>query len=201
MIRYTGLVDLPTATLLLEGAVPGTGGYWADLGCGDGTFTLALADWLGSGARIVAIDQDSAALSRLRRRLRQRVNITPIEGDFTSSLDLLQEGAALDGILFANSLHYIPDPESVLRRWASRLRVEGRAVFVEYDRRAANRWVPHPISPRRLAEIAVSAGLSEPRITAATPSAFSGSLYAAYCVRHDPQHVGFHRTSSEMETT
>jgi ubiquinone/menaquinone biosynthesis C-methylase UbiE len=177
-------VDATTAIRLLEGALQGAGGNWADLGCGDGTFTLALADRLGSDARIVAVDQDPAALSRLRRRLRQRANITLIEGDFTGSMDLLPEGVAWDGILFANSLHYVPEPEDVLKRWASRLRVEGRAVFVEYDRRTANRWVPYPISPRRLAEIAASAGLSDPRITAAIPSAFTGRLYAAYSVRY-----------------
>jgi SAM-dependent methyltransferase len=142
----------------------------------------------------VAIDQDPAALARLRRRVRQRTNIIPIQGDFTGPLELPLKDAALDGILFANSLHYIPEPEDALKRWVSRLRLEGRAVFVEYDRRIANRWVPYPISPRRLAEVAVSAGLSPPRFTAATPSAFSGRLYAAYSVRHDPQHT------PEMET-
>ena len=119
-------MDSPTAIRLLEGAVPGTGGTWADLGWGDGTFTLALADRLGSGARIIAIDQDPAALSRLRR--------------------------------------------------------------------TANRWVPYPISPRRLAEIAASAGLSDLKIAATSPSTFSGMLYAAYSVRHDSRHT------TEMET-
>jgi ubiquinone/menaquinone biosynthesis C-methylase UbiE len=181
-------VDTPDAVRLLEGAIPRAGGTWADLGCGDGTFTLALADLLGAEARIYAIDHDPAALSRLRRRARARTSITSVEGDFTDSLDL--PGGALDGVLFANSLHYAPEPEAVLTRWASRLRSEGRAVFVEYDRRTANRWVPYPIPPRRLAEIVASAGLSGPMFTNTRPSEFSGTLYAAYSVRHDVQRAG-----------
>jgi ubiquinone/menaquinone biosynthesis C-methylase UbiE len=183
-------VDTPSAVRLLERAIPRAGGTWADLGCGDGTFTLALADLLGPDARIYALDRDPGALSRLRRRTRARTNVISVEGDFTDSLDLPGERGALDGILFANSLHYVPEPEDVLGRWATRLRSEGRAVFVEYDRRTANRWVPYPIPPRRLAEIAASTGLSEPVITATRPSSYSGTLYAAYSVRHDVQRTG-----------
>ena len=38
---------------------------WADLGCGDGTFTLALASLLPAGSTIYAVDQDAAALRAL----------------------------------------------------------------------------------------------------------------------------------------
>lgn len=103
---------------------------------------------------------------------------------------LPEEHGALDGILLANSLHYVPEPEHVVARWVSRLRLEGRVVFVEYDRRAANRWVPYPISPQKLATIAASAGLSDPIVTATSPSAFSGRLYVAYSVRRAPRHTG-----------
>ena len=38
------------------------GGTWADIGAGEGAFTLALADLLGPGGRIVAVDRDAHAL-------------------------------------------------------------------------------------------------------------------------------------------
>ena len=37
---------------------------WADIGAGTGAFTLALADLLGPGARIVSVDRDAAPSSR-----------------------------------------------------------------------------------------------------------------------------------------
>jgi hypothetical protein len=52
-------------------------------------------------------------------------------------------------------------------------------VIVEYDRRAANRWVPYPIAMTRLPDLAARAGLSAPMVTATRPSAFGGILYVA----------------------
>jgi precorrin-6B methylase 2 len=49
------------------GALPGGAPLrrWLELGAGEGAFTLALADLLGPGAEITAIDRDAAALRRL----------------------------------------------------------------------------------------------------------------------------------------
>lgn len=167
------------AILLIEGAIPGKGGLWADLGCGDGTFTLALAELLGPAARIYAVDNDSGALSGLRRRVAKHGNVTPVLADFTEPLALPAQEGPLDGLLFANSLHYVSHPESVLARLARTVRPGGRVIFVEYDRRSANAWVPYPISPSRLEAVAAAAGLSPPEIVGTAPSAFKGNLYAA----------------------
>jgi SAM-dependent methyltransferase len=177
------------AAQLIEAAVQGTEGIWADLGCGDGTFTLALREMLGPSSRIYAVDRDARALSALGRRTASATGIIPVTADFTRSLDLPVHVGVLDGILLANSLHYVENPEHVLRLWTDRLRPEGRAVFVEYDRRAASRWVPYPIPPARLIKLAAVAGLSPPVITATQPSEFTGSLYAAYATkpRRDPR--------------
>jgi len=83
----------------------------------------------------------------------------------------------LDGMIFANALHFVRDADIVLARLASRVRPGGRVVFVEYDRRASSRWVPYPIPADRLPALAASAGLSAPVITATRPSAFGGNLY------------------------
>ena len=56
-----GRVDHADHVGLLRGAVE-PGGTWADVGAGSGAFTLALADLLGPGGRIVAVDRDAAAL-------------------------------------------------------------------------------------------------------------------------------------------
>src|SRR5439155_18487057 len=51
---------------LIEDGVEGRGGRWADLGSGEGAFTLALADVLGPEAHIVAVDKDSTRCGRSR---------------------------------------------------------------------------------------------------------------------------------------
>ncbi|MGH7674960.1 MAG: hypothetical protein ACREMV_06785, partial [Gemmatimonadales bacterium] len=44
----------------------------------------------------------------------------------------------LDGILLANALHFVRNPDVVLARLAARVRPDGRVVVVEYDGRPAN---------------------------------------------------------------
>jgi ubiquinone/menaquinone biosynthesis C-methylase UbiE len=168
----------------LEGAAPRQPGIWADLGCGDGTFTEALVEILGPGSRIYAVDRDRQAVKDLQRRLADNPNVVPIVADFTRSLELpgIQSGR-LDGILLANSLHYVRDPVPVLTHLARLLRPEGRVIAIEYDRRGANPWVPFPISIMRFEALAKSAGLSVPVITARRPSRFGGDLYVAVSTR------------------
>ena len=73
---------------LIKGGVAKPGGRWADLGSGEGAFTLALAELLGPGARIVAVDKDRRALRALDGRFETVV------ADFTRPLDLRD----LDGV-------------------------------------------------------------------------------------------------------
>src|SRR5262245_6961353 len=170
------------AVALLTRAVPHRAGVWADFGAGDGTFTAALARLIGRGSTIYAVDRRARALDTLERALPlDGAEVIPVVGDFTGPLTLpgATPARALDGMLLANSLHFVADPDVVLQRLADWLRPGGAVVIVEYDRRAASRWVPYPIMPARLADIAARAGLSAPTITATRPSSYGGDLYVA----------------------
>ena len=170
---------------LIAPAIPGAGGIWADLGAGEGTFTRALAQLLGPSGRVYAVDRNSRGLAALRRAADRGVaTIVPVVADFTRDLVLPGlEGAGLDGLVIANALHYVRDPDPVLARLAARLRPGGRLVMVEYDRRRGNPWVPHPIPAARWPGLAAAAGLASPAIVATRPSAFGGNLYVAVADR------------------
>jgi SAM-dependent methyltransferase len=170
-------VNVSEAVALVEAAVPRGTGTWADIGAGDGTFTRALVTLLGRDARIYAVDRDPRALATLRGWAeRGGANVVTVEAEFTLPLELPE---MLDGLLVANALHFVRDAGVVLTRLAQLVRPGGRVVIVEYDRRATNRWVPYPISRDRLPELAASARLSTPTITATRPSAYGGILYVA----------------------
>lgn len=155
-----------------------SGGTWADLGSGRGAFTLALADLLGPDGRIVSVDRDAAALHEQSRLMAARFPAVGLEqrvADFTRPLAL----PTLDGIVMANSLHFVRDQESTLRELVGTLRPGGRLILVEYDADQGNPWVPHPISLERWGRLAPTAGLIDVRLLHRVPSRFLGSIYSA----------------------
>jgi len=119
---------------------------WADLGCGDGTFTVALADVLAPGSVIHAIDRDGSVLKHIPSR-HHGVQIHTHAGDFTDEWPF----GSVDGILMANSLHYVANQEAFVRACESRMTSPHRFLIVEYDTNKLNAWVPHPISRATLA--------------------------------------------------
>src|SRR5690606_33183288 len=117
---------------------------WADLGCGTGTFTLALAELLGAGT-IIGVDEDRQALDALPTT-HAGAQIEPQQAD----LNTFARDDPLDGVLLANALHYVSDPEKLLRRLSRVLVTTGRLLLVEYDTDTPLRpWVPYPISHDR----------------------------------------------------
>jgi len=81
-----------------------TNARWADLGCGSGLFTCALANLLQKGGTIDAIDKTITPLQKLPNPHKISIH--------TKQLDFIKEPLpfnGLDGILMANSFHYVAD--------------------------------------------------------------------------------------------
>jgi SAM-dependent methyltransferase len=149
---------------------------WADLGCGDGTFTLALAGVLAAGSTIHAMDRDRSALRKIPS-VHNAVRITAHQGYYTGAA---WPFADLDGILMANSLHYVADQRAFIERCEPRMKRPRRFLIVEYDAREASRWVPHPVSVAQLTTLFGAAGYSSIRILGTRPSVYRRApLYAA----------------------
>ncbi len=163
---------------LIRGGVTGAGPRWLELGAGDGEFTLALADVLGSAGHILALDRDRWALADLAERVAVRFPGTPVHtltADFTAELP----AGLFDGVLAANSLHFVADPAPLLAAVHTRLVPDGRLVLVEYDSEHGNPYVPHPISFARWQRLAADAGFEPPALLHRVPSRFLGSIYGA----------------------
>jgi SAM-dependent methyltransferase len=171
-VNHSDLVDL------LRGGVTSKGGRWADLGAGEGAFTLALADLLGPGAHITAVDRDGGAIRGLAAEVGKRFPETTIDvvaADFTRPLPLSE----LDGVVMANSLHFVRDKQPVLETVRSMLRRGGHLILVEYGADRGNPWVPHPISYPRWEVLAAQAGFDNTRMLHSVPSRYLGSIYSA----------------------
>jgi ubiquinone/menaquinone biosynthesis C-methylase UbiE len=154
---------------LLKPGVQEKGGRWADLGAGEGAFTLALADLLGPGAHITAVDKDARALGVISHDVETRV------ADFTRPLELHD----LDGVVMANSLHFVRNKTPVLESVRAMLRPGGRLIVVEYSTDRGNPWVPYPFTYATWARMAEAAGLQGTEQLHSVPSRYFGSIYSA----------------------
>jgi SAM-dependent methyltransferase len=164
--------------LIAAGIEAGSGGIFADLGAGTGAFTLALRDLAGPATEIYAVDRDASSLRSLQAAFDRQfpgTNLHLQTADFTRPLDL----PPLDGILAANSLHFVRDHVGLLRQWRNYLKPDGRLVLVEYDTDDGNRWVPYPVSFASLAKVATAAGFTEPDLNGLRGSRFLERMYSA----------------------
>jgi ubiquinone/menaquinone biosynthesis C-methylase UbiE len=146
--------------------------HWADLGCGSGTFTLALAHLLAPGSIIEAIDRKPGIA---KQTTPGGVTIIPRTGDFVVD-DLGLNG--LDGMLMANSLHYVKDKPALLQKLRASYRpaIPGLLLLVEYDTdRPTPHWVPYPLSFTAAAVLLPTAGWPLVQKLGSRPSAFGRS--------------------------
>jgi ubiquinone/menaquinone biosynthesis C-methylase UbiE len=162
---------------LIEAGVP-KGGIWADLGSGRGAFTLALAQCLGPESHIYTVDLDRRSLDMQKTRMQvefPKVEVTYKLGDFMRPLDL----PLLDGILMANSLHFIHDKEPFLKQILTMLKPQGRLLLVEYNTDEGNAYVPYPLSFAKWQALANEAGFTRTELLATRPSSFLGQFYSS----------------------
>lgn len=145
---------------------------WTDLGCGNGTFTLALAKLLKPQSLIYAIDTDRKSLSEIPE-IYQAVRIEKINLDFTKeNLDLPQ----IDGVLMANSLHFVQNEREFLQRMAEKSK---RFLIVEYESEIPNTWVPFPIKFQSLSKLFAELNFVSAQKISTRKSVYGGEIYSA----------------------
>ena len=99
----------------------------ADLGAGDGTFSLLLAQ---SATRVIAVDS-SAKMLEVGREQAQRHGIENIEFRPGDMEELPIEDRAVDLVFFSQSLHHALHPARALQEAARILRPGGRIAILD----------------------------------------------------------------------
>jgi ubiquinone/menaquinone biosynthesis C-methylase UbiE len=182
--RKAYLMEHPDHVKLIQGGVP-KGGIWADLGSGRGAFTLALAECLGTESQIYSVDLDRRDLDTQKTHMEVQFpknQVTYKQGDFTRPLDL----PPLDGILMANSLHFIRDKKPFLKQVLTMLKPKGRLLLVEYDTNEGNAYVPHPLSFTKWQELAKEVGFAKTELVATRPSSYLIQFFSAVSYKTEP---------------
>jgi predicted methyltransferase len=110
------------------GVVPGA--VVADVGAGDGFFTVRLARAVGPTGRVHAVEVRSRALEKLRARVADErlTNVVVTEG---SAWDPRLATATLDAALIVNSYHEMTEYRAMLTNLRQALKPDGRLVIIE----------------------------------------------------------------------
>jgi ubiquinone/menaquinone biosynthesis C-methylase UbiE len=166
-------MQLSAAISLIQHPVTKKPGRWADLGCGDGLFTLALSHLLPEGSFVYAIDTNRNALRNVT--VRDGIQLEKFALNFVEE-DLPVNG--LSGILMANSFHFVYDKTSFIKKVFESLLQEASIIIIEYDMDRSNAWVPYPISFNALKKFFDDGNMVTEKIHA-LPSRFNEKIYAA----------------------
>lgn len=163
---------------LIEKAVHKPLGIWADLGSGAGAFTLALRDMAGPEVEIYSVDKYAPSLDDQEKAFEEMFpgsKIHYLHMDFTEDMPL----PLLDGILMANSLHFLKDQDKYLLKLHRYLKPNGTLLLVEYNASEGNAWVPYPISFEKFEMLAEKTGYEKPKFLKSIPSHFLNEIYSA----------------------
>lgn len=112
---------------------PREGGEYADLGCGAGYFTIAVAERIGPRGTVYALDVQPEMLRELRARIREREldNILPI---LSRERELPLPDGAIEALWTANTFHELDAPFEVMLEVRRVLRRDGRAFVIDWKR-------------------------------------------------------------------
>ena len=105
----------------------------ADVGAGDGFFTVRLARAVGPTGRVVAVDVNKKRLKQLRKRAKKGKlsNIQVVEG---TEDDPKLEPNSLDAILISNAYHHLEHYQAELAHMKRALKPGGKLVILDYQR-------------------------------------------------------------------
>jgi precorrin-6B methylase 2 len=106
------------------------GSVVADVGAGDGVLTARLARAVGPTGRVLAVDVDDRAVTRLRARVAEDglTNVTVVKGEGN---DPHLDAASLDAAVIVNAYHEMVDHQAMLQALRAALKPGGRLVIVE----------------------------------------------------------------------
>lgn len=166
-------MTLPEASQLIATPAINTdvSGQWADLGCGAGLFSKALLSLLPAGSTVHAVDSRPQEFTDAGIRF--------IRADFEKDPLPLPR---LDGIIMANSLHFVKNKLQLLQKLKGHLKPGGIFILVEYDKRWPNPWVPYPLGFLAAGTLFRDAGFGELERIRERQSLYSrANIYSAWC--------------------
>jgi|GEM_PF-2070872 len=107
-------------------------GHWvADVGSGEGFFTVRLARAVGATGRVFAVDIDERSVRELRQRVKEE-SLETVEVILGDTDNPKLPAGALDSVLIMNAYHEMKEHQAMLKNLWQALRLGGRLVLADY---------------------------------------------------------------------
>jgi ubiquinone/menaquinone biosynthesis C-methylase UbiE len=116
----------------------------ADLGAGEGYYTVRLAERVGADGRVLAQDISREALERLGRRV-EKERLENISIKLGEEADPQLPSDSFDRVFMVHMYHEVTDPYAFLWRLWPALNADGQIVVVETDRPVGEHGLPHTL--------------------------------------------------------
>ena len=113
----------------------------ADIGAGEGYYTVRLGERVGNEGRVLAEDIDPAVIERLGARV-QRERLDNVSIRLGTPDDPKLPANSFDRIFLVHMYHEVGEPYAFLWRLRPGLRANGRVVVVDVDRPTGSHGIP-----------------------------------------------------------
>jgi ubiquinone/menaquinone biosynthesis C-methylase UbiE len=133
--------DRQEATIVMDLADIRAGMTVADIGAGEGYYTIRLAERVGEDGRVLAQDIDRAVLERLGQRVeRERLDNVSIKLGKEDDPQLPE--SSFDRIFLVHMFHEVSEPYAFLWRLQPALKKGGQVIVVDVDRATDAHGIP-----------------------------------------------------------
>ena len=133
--------NLGEAKVVMDLARIGAGTTVADIGAGEGYYTIRLAERVGAKGRVLAEDIDAAAIQRLGQRVvRERLDNVSLKTGTVDDPRLPDN--SFDRIFLVHMYHEVSEPYAFLWRLRPALRQGGQVIVVDVDRPTDQHGIP-----------------------------------------------------------
>ena len=163
------------AVMQLAGIAPGMS--VADIGAGEGYYTVRLSPMVGARGRVLAQDIVPATRDRLAQRV-QRENLQNVSVRLGVSADPKLPARSFDRIFMVHMYHEVTEPYEFLWHLRDGLKKDGLVIVVDADRPVRRHGMP----PAQLACELHAVGLAPVRLTRLTGS---DSYFASFRIASD----------------
>lgn len=116
----------------------------ADIGAGEGYYTVRLAERVGADGRVLAQDISRDALERLGRRV-EKERLENISIKLGEPADPQLPADSFDRIFMVHMYHEVTEPYAFLWRLWPALNAEGQIIVVESDSPVGRHGLPHTL--------------------------------------------------------